>query len=84
MKISHVDVARACIRWKHRAKECKECPREPFKGVRRPTHAYHAHGQEKNKNIVVDQEGFRQVKSKKTTRKYIFEDDKWRRDTFLE
>ena len=63
---------RACLSWKHKASECGTFQRRSMRG--KPTYARNNQPQqEKGKNIVVDEDGFQQVISKKNTRRNISE-----------
>ena len=66
---------RICLSWKHKANECNEMQRKPHRrtDLGRSSHTYHHYQNEKGKNIVVDEEGFQQVRSRKNTRRNIFE-----------
>ena len=64
---------KACHSWKHRVKDCKETQKNSLRGGRRPTHAFPQHQQEKRKNIVMDEDGFQQVRNRKNTRRNIFD-----------
>ena len=63
---------RVCLSWKHKASDCKENQKRPIKGKERPLQNHQIHQQEKGKNIVLDQDGVQQVKSRKNTRRNIF------------
>ena len=68
---------KACHNWKHRVRDCNEiqkrnvrggrrlthAPHSYQPGERRPTHVPHSHQPDKGKNIVVDEDGFQQVKT---------------------
>ena len=66
---------RICLSWKHEANECNEMQRKPHRrtDLGRSSHTYHHYQNKKGKNIVVDEEGFQQVRSRKNTRRNIFE-----------
>ena len=64
---------KACHSWKHRVRDCNETQKRFVKSGRRPTYAQHTYQQEKGKNIIMDEEGFQQVKNRKSTRKNIFD-----------
>ena len=57
-------------------------PKQPIQSVRRPTQAYHTHREEKNKGIIVDQDGFQQVGNKKWTQKNIFMEEELKKNAF--
>ena len=63
---------RVCLSWTHKASDCQETNRRPTRGKDRPGQIHHMHRQEKGKNIVVDEEGFQQVRSRKNTRRNVF------------
>lgn len=64
---------KVCHSWKHRVRDCNEIHERYVRGGRRSTHAQHTHqhekGEKKKKNIVVDEEGFQQVKNRKKYKK---------------
>ena len=64
---------RVCLSWKHKASDCTEIQKRPIKRRERLFHNYSSHQQDKGKNIIVDQDGFQQVKSRKNIRRNIFE-----------
>ena len=64
---------RVCLSWKHKASECKENQKRPYRGRGRVAQPHHIQHQERGKNVVVDQEGFQQVRNRKNTRRNIFE-----------
>ena len=62
---------RACLSWKNKASECGMFQKRPMGG--RPTYARNNQPQhEKGKNLVVDEDGFQHVISKKNMRRNIF------------
>ena len=66
---------RVCLSWNHKASDCKEGMRRPMRMQEKYRSMYpHSYQQnEKGKNPVVDEEGFQQVKQKKSTWRKIFE-----------
>ena len=64
---------KACQSWKHRVKDCNEIQKRHVRGGRRPIRAPYTFQREIGKNIMVDEEGFQQVKNRRSTRKYIFD-----------
>jgi hypothetical protein len=64
---------KACHSWKHRVRDCKEIQKKSLRGGRRPLQTFHQHQQEKGKNIVLDEDGFQQVRNRKNTRRNIFD-----------
>ena len=63
---------RVCLCWKHKASDCTEIQKRPYKGKGNVGQPQHKHQQEKGKNIIIDQDGFQQVRSRKNTRRNIF------------
>lgn len=63
---------RVWLGWRHKASDCKENQKRPIRRKERPLQNHQIHQQEKGKNIVLDHDGFQQVKSRKNTRKTIF------------
>ena len=63
---------RAYQSWKHRVRDCKEIQRRSVPGVRREPHSFQPKQQAKGKHVVLDDEGFQQVRSRKNTRRNIF------------
>jgi len=64
---------RACQSWKHKVRDCKENQRRSMQGLRRKPHSFHPNQQAKGKRIVLDDEGFQQVRGRKNTRRNIFD-----------
>ena len=64
---------RAYQSWKHRVRDCKEIQRRSVPGVRREPHSFQPKQQAKGKHVVLDDEGFQQVRSRKNTRRNIFD-----------
>lgn len=64
---------RVCLRWKHKASDCKMLQKKSMRGKERLVHTHHTKHPEKGKNIEVDQDGFQQVKSRKSIRRNTFE-----------
>lgn len=64
---------KACHNWKHRVRDCKEIQKRLVRGGKWPTHAQHIHQQDKGKNIVIDEDGFQQVRHRKNAQKNIFD-----------
>ena len=76
---------RVCLSWKHKASECKELQKRPTRGREKLAQPQNIQYQEKGKNVIIDQEGFQQVRRCKNTRRNIFEgnqervqDNDWR------
>lgn len=65
---------RVCHSWKHKVSECEITHNKPRRGARRPPQPYHRRQQEQDKEPVVDEDGFQQVKSRKGTRRNIFDE----------
>lgn len=58
-------------------RDCKEIRKKPIKRDKRPTRPpqpHHIYQQERGKNVVVEHEGFQQVKIRNNTKRKIFED----------
>ena len=66
---------RVCLSWKHKANDCKELQKRPVRGREKLTQPQNIQHQEKGKNVVVDQEGFQQVRRRRNTRWNIFENN---------
>ena len=64
---------RTCQSWKHRVRDCKEIQMRPMQGLRREPHSFQPNQQAKGKHIVLDDEGFQQVRGRKNTRRNIFD-----------
>ena len=64
---------RACHSWKHKVRDCKGNQNNMRKGHAQPSHTRHFNPQDKGKNKIIDDEGFQQVRSRRNTRRNIFE-----------
>ena len=75
---------RACHSWQHKVRDCSEIHDKTRKGHGKPLHTRPTNTHDKGKTKMVDDEGFQQVRSRKNTRRNIFEnvDDDLRKQAY--
>lgn len=70
---------RSCLSWKHKVKDCREASRLS-KGAKQPPQVTQKQPQERNKGIVLGQEGYQQVRNKRSIRRNIFEEQEEKKE----
>ena len=64
---------KACHSSKHRVRDCKETQKKLFEGRKETNTCISSTSTRKRKNILIDEDGFQQVRNQKNTRRNIFD-----------